>query len=141
MLHLYFDQNEQRKDVSPTLGAPWTLNMRAFDPLSGLKEEGPRGSDEVLGRACVSLTLSINSSPFWKGIKAKMYGPWLISPQGCGITRVLSNHFCDTRESPPVYGVLVFGKPFCCITEVVISHNPVSQFLPWVPPKFLLNQR
>ena len=22
------------------------------------------------------------------------------------------SHFCDTRESPPVYGVLVFGKPF-----------------------------
>ena len=21
-------------------------------------------------------------------------------------------HFCDTRESPPLYGVLVFGKPF-----------------------------
>ena len=22
------------------------------------------------------------------------------------------SHFCDTRESPPLYGVLVFGKPF-----------------------------
>ena len=22
------------------------------------------------------------------------------------------SHFCDTRESPPLYGLLVFGKPF-----------------------------
>ena len=40
------------------------------------------------------------------------------------------SHFCDTRESPPLYGVLVFGAgPFCCITEAVISHNPA--FVCW----------
>ena len=27
-------------------------------------------------------------------------------------SRGLFNHFCDTRESPPLYGVVVFGKPF-----------------------------
>ena len=33
-------------------------------------------------------------------------------------------HFCDTRESPPLYWGLVFGKPCFCITEVGISHSP-----------------
>ena len=38
--------------------------------------------------------------------------------QGCGITRGLSPHFCDTRESFPffVWGA-VLGRLFCCITQ------------------------
>ena len=33
-------------------------------------------------------------------------------------------HFCDTRKSPLYMGGWSLGGPFCCITEVVISHSP-----------------
>ena len=34
---------------------------------------------------------------------------------------------CDTRESPPLYGVCQYlGSQFCCISDLVISHNPAS---------------
>ena len=32
--------------------------------------------------------------------------------QGCGITRGLSNHFCDTFGNPLFISKLVFGRPF-----------------------------
>ena len=49
------------------------------------------------------------------------YAPWRSSPRfGVELQRCRSglwdqgvySHFCDTRESPPLYRVLVFGKPF-----------------------------
>ena len=77
----------------------------------------------------------------WQEISGPKKGTQrLFGNQGCGITRGLSNHFCDTRESPLYMGGWSLGGPFCCITEVdSISHSPDenSDFLlnPKVKPR------
>ena len=60
----------------------------------------------------------------------------VIQPMGVLKDQGVYAHFCDTRESPPFYGKLVFAKPpFCCITEVdSISHSPVKDRFPTLPP-------
>ena len=53
-----------------------------------------------------------------------------LTRQGCGITRGVSNRFCDTFGNLPRYvGRWSLGLgPFCCITEVhSISHSPVTR--------------
>ena len=54
--------------------------------------------------ASIERVLCLQSFVPW-GVKSKHYTSGLWN-QG------IYSHFCDTRESPPVYGILVFGKPF-----------------------------
>ena len=50
--------------------------------------------------------------PFEGGLQGQPKGKPAL-PSGAGLwNQGACPHFCDTRESPPVYGVLVFGKPF-----------------------------
>ena len=52
---------------------------------------------------------------------------------GCGITRGLSNHFCEIASG--IYHLRrlsLWEAPFCCITEDSISHSPASCFGVWV---------
>ena len=63
----------------------------------------------------------------WRRPPVQLSLPFIGFYQGCGITRGLSNHFCDTRESPFLNGGVVFGGPFYYIAEVgSISHSPAA---------------
>ena len=71
----------------------------------------------------------------WPGIqiKAGLWNQGVYSP------------FCDTRESPPLYGVLVFGKPFLLyprsghLTTALLVRRPLHERNPTTikgPPDF-----
>ena len=66
-----------------------------------------------------------------RGLRATSALAWLAPPGrlrhfGSGLwDQGVYPHFCDTRESPLYMGSWSLGAPFCCITEVVISHSPV----------------
>ena len=48
----------------------------------------------------------------------------------------------EIKGRPSLHGGLVFGRPFCCITELVVSHSPdvncmlryMTNYEPQLPP-------
>ena len=74
--------------------------------------------------------------------QARFAGFWpMLASSGC-VTGLWDQGFvCDARESTRYMRGESLGCPFCCITEVVISHSPVSLWdLFWCPCETILKK-